>query len=1142
MESKEDPSDEEKVRDTKTLTARRRHPSGSGKSKPREHDTSKVGDRVVVRYEEAADEGAVIATIIRIHTRRDEASVRFDEEEERIERFPWSQIRQLFEPNDQVQFRESKKQKGSVRWHDGIISARSPSLLTYDVRDAPANKIHREVPVRYIRKSEMDTSDQVSKRWKVGDNVSFRVEEADAESWQIGTILRIRKDRDHYDIAADDDQEKVSRRVPGNCIRIRKESVAERKVDPPNKIRSRTRRREESKESSSDETIQEKGLQVRSRRMKNNSSEFQSATWTPSALYIGQVVDFEVEQDGKLHRGRIQSLSRSKQLCDIVHDSDNDCVSERVPFKQVWPPSMFSKLLEDMGFGARSRSSSIPFQVNQAVWFAAPQERNRSRRGRVIHVERTSKKRRAGIISCRDYFYTVEDVADNKSYANLPHDKLRSVSLWTDPHRIAQRAWQNAAASLKRPPLRQGLNVRFQLQNPQSGRVEWHHGKILRVNVRDGNCVVQYQATSLKTQQPVVARATIENNDIEPISSITSAARAARTAWDSVTQNANPLTALSFFSTGPLITGTFVDVLHGESVRLATILAIENQNKDVDTPSASEYSYTIQYMDGKKEKHVPSGRLRASSRRLNVGTHVEMIVEGPRREVSKLKGEIAWVHRDEKAAVRVLESADGSDIFAQVSTRSLLVNGKPAFRASLTNTGWEIFSAYAHLALEMLIHVWFCLDMIVEIAELLDIYQETSHENLTDAFYMNKLYNAHKFPSSQWQTCTKRMSAIGNQSATFFLLPMEILATDRVWLLLIFILKATLTGFSALCVLRMANSKLKALRDNYIDWSEVRLDRVCHRWLALFTGSTLLVSYLSLIVAASLVNHFHFYCLDVFDSDARAIRLDWLAFAQPIFSIHGRYATVIEELRHCIGHTTLTLFRAVTLYWVAFGTTTLQFWKRILMCIPAIGVTAVLSGLGAASVHTFYAVQRGEMRRNKSTTLSSVVDAAILLVVIGMVLKVTLARLCLSVGRFFEDAVDRGGRNWNDISESVVEKAENGNFGMQAQEEAFELRVERKQQEIGIVRLCFLRFQRHCGLQLVCTVIGITSTIILKLKLSDWKGYDTEPLQVYTLGQHSSTIQLVFLIVWLCGTLISSSYAKRICRQIPELYSKVVYL
>lgn len=821
MEEKEEgnyQSDQEKDRDTKPLTARRRHPSSSEKSRHREHDSFKVGDRVVVpntpKDDEDTDGDAVIATLVRIHTRRDEASVRYDDDQDRIERFPWSQIHQLFEPDEQIQFRESKKHRGSVRWHDGIISSRSSSLLTYDVIDPMTNKITRETPVRYIRKCDADLPDQPSRRWKVGDSVCFRVENTESVTWQIGTILRIRKDRDHYDIAANDDPEKVFRRIPGSCIRIPQDrAAAESDVDPRNEIRPRTRRQEEAKDSSSDEEIQERRLDVRSRRKKKHTNAVQSPTWTPPTLYIGQVVDFELDQDGKLHRGRIQSLNRSKQLCDIIHESDNDCVSEGVSYKQVWPPSMFSKLLEDMGFGASSRSSGIPFQVNQVVWFAAPQERNRSRRGRVVHVERTGKKRRTGTISVRDYFYIIEDLANHKSYANLPHHKLRSMSLWTEPQRIARRALQNAAATLKRTPLRKGLNVRFQLQNPHSGRAEWHHGEIIRVNVRDGTCVIQYEVTSSKTQQSVVARATVEDHDIEPISSLTLAARAAKTVWNSATQNGNPIPTSNFFSPSPLIAGTFVDVLHGENVRLATIAAIETHNKVVDASIPLEFLYTVQYMDGKKEKHVPSDRIRASSRRLQVGTHVEMIVEGPCKEISKLKGEVAWVHRDERVAVRMLESTDRSDIFAQVCMRSLLVNGKPAFRASITNTGWEIFSAYVHLALEMLIHFWFCLDMIVEIAELLNIYQETSHANLSDAFYMSELYDAHKFSPAQWNTCSRHISTIGNQTASFFLLPMEILAADRAWLLLLFILKAVLTGFTALCVLRMVNCKVTALRD-----------------------------------------------------------------------------------------------------------------------------------------------------------------------------------------------------------------------------------------------------------------------------------------------------------------------------------------
>jgi hypothetical protein len=240
-----------------------------------------------------------------------------------------------------------------------------------------------------------------------------------------------------------------------------------------------------------------------------------------------------------------------------------------------------------------------------------------------------------------------------------------------------------------------------------------------------------------------------------------------------------------------------VEVSSGAKVFLGTVVSSNGGDK----------TYTIRYEDGRKEKNVPSDRVRLSLRRLRIGTEVEMIVEGPCKEVSKLDGEVAWIHRDEKVAVRI--NGGNNDVFAEVCTHALMVDGKPAFTAPLSSTWLELMGYYLNLAAELLIYAWFFFGLMVEMDEMLALHEETATSLLQSPEHMTAMYTSQ---AVDWTRC--QHAALHNTSA-YLLIPADVVATDRSWLVALLASKAALTACCGVLVLRCLRSKLAALQDEY---------------------------------------------------------------------------------------------------------------------------------------------------------------------------------------------------------------------------------------------------------------------------------------------------------------------------------------
>lgn len=101
----------------------------------------------------------------------------------------------------------------------------------------------------------------------------------------------------------------------------------------------------------------------------------------------------------------------------------------------------------------------------------------------------------------------------------------------------------------------------------------------------------------------------------------------------------------------------------------------------------------------------------------------------------------------------------------------------------------------------------------------------------------------------------------------------------------------------------------------YVDLKEYHLDRILKRYFARIMGTTMLVSYLTLLVYASFYNRFSSFCLVDHNHD---LRLDKSAVDVNIFAIHVEYPTLVNLIVGLGAKTSFNLFRALALYMVIF--------------------------------------------------------------------------------------------------------------------------------------------------------------------------------------------------------------------------------
>ncbi|KAK1938884.1 hypothetical protein P3T76_008959 [Phytophthora citrophthora] len=487
-----------------------------------------------------------------------------------------------------------------------------------------------------------------------------------------------------------------------------------------------------------------------------------------SQLRLNQLVEFE-DKSGRIRRGRIKTLNREQRMCDVGHESDSERVSKRISLDVVRPATTFGRW-----FG--TNRNFVPFQLNAHVYYRAKD--GTERKGIVLKASKSTGKT----------LYDVEDLLDGTMIKQLSVGKLRAVP-WID---YSLPSWNGmpglpSFSLFSAPILRRGMNIRFRRLDKDTGRVMWKDAVIMKAK-SNACCIVEYFGPDGDSK-----REEVKNSDIQ--------ARFFRMPFSGVLDGV--LDGISLPSiqlpAGMFKVGSAVEVSNGAKVFLGSIVSSNEMEK----------TYTIRYEDGRKEKNVLSDRVRLSLRRLRVGTEVEMIVEGPCKEVSKLDGEVAWIHRDEKVAVRI--NGGNNDVFAEVCTHALMVDGKPAFTAPLSSTWLELLGYYLNLAAELLIYAWFFFGLMVEMDEMMTLYEETAPDLLLNDEHMIAMYASQEV---DWSLC--QQAYLQNANSSYLVISSDIMATDRAWLMALLVSKAILTGCSALLVLRCLRSKLSALQDEYV--------------------------------------------------------------------------------------------------------------------------------------------------------------------------------------------------------------------------------------------------------------------------------------------------------------------------------------
>lgn len=465
--------------------------------------------------------------------------------------------------------------------------------------------------------------------------------------------------------------------------------------------------------------------------------------------------------------------SRKKEGSDEEEDDDDDASDARA----VRPGATRVK-------SSQARSLGI-LQINSRVYYRGKD--GLEYKGIVLKVWRDGGKR-------GEPAYDVEDLMDGTMFTKMTASKVRAMP-WLD---VSLPRWNglpnlpNVFSFLNGPVLRKGVKVRFRKRDEESGRIVWTEGVIVKAKP-DDSCIIDFLDQDGKKE-----RATVKNRDIQarffsPFSGMFDG------MLDGLSLPTIDLPRTSFK------VGSAVEVSNGSKVHLGTVLSYNDSAK----------TYSIQYSDGSKAKNVPSDSVRLSLRRLRIGTEVEMIVEGPCKEVSKLDGEVAWVHRNEKVAVRI--NGGNNDVFAEVCPHALMVDGQPAFSAPLSSTWLELMGYYLNLATEMFIYAWFCFGMLVELGEMIQLRDDLEPELLQDPSHMAALFASE---NTDWSKCRHSTSdyldSTTNTNSTYLLIPSDVIDSDRSWLLTLLIVKAILTAICVILAARRVHSKVAAIQDEYV--------------------------------------------------------------------------------------------------------------------------------------------------------------------------------------------------------------------------------------------------------------------------------------------------------------------------------------
>ncbi|KAF1779141.1 Tudor domain [Phytophthora cactorum] len=674
-------------------------------------------------------------------------------------------------------------------------------------------------------------------------------------------------------------------------------------------------------------------------------------------------------------------------------------------------------------FFSGTNRNFVPFQLNTHVYYRTKD--GMERKGIVLKVSKTSGKT----------LYDVEDLLDGAMIKQLSVGKLRAVP-WLD----------------------------YSLPNWNENRAcDVEDGVIMKAK-SNACCIVEYFGPNGDSK-----REEVKNSDIQ--------ARFFRMPFSGMMDGV--LDGLSLPSiqlpAGMFKAGSAVEVSNGAKVFLGSIVSSNEMEK----------TYTIRYEDGRKEKSVPSDRVRLSLRRLRIGTEVEMIVEGPCKEVSKLDGEVAWIHRDEKVAVRI--NGGNNDVFAEV------------IYGPLSSTWLELMGYYLNLAAELVIYTWFFFGFMVEMDEMLTLHEEIAPDLLQSREHMTAMYATQQV---DWGLCQLHNSSSSEASA-YLLIPSD----------------AILIASCALLVLRCLRSKLSALQDDFIDLKEYQQERVMRRHLSVAMGWALIVTFMTLVNYASLLNRFDFYCL----LNNKTLSFDELAYSNPV-----------QLLISLAAKTTFNLFRGVTFHLLlfAFPTSGTNFIRRVAFLLPSMAVTALLCAVGGAALHTFYYVQKTEMLSVQTLEMSTNTDLSVLLLVLSLWFIYCVYSLGAAAGRFSETRLERQRTSRDEISEDVLDLAERGEFGLQAQREALVTKVEQRQDQLGVCKLSILRIYRHILVHFVLAAVAIYIDVTLRRVVKESNGS--------SVALNALAFHLAVSITWLIGSAMAAMFAISLRQQSPELLAYIL--
>ncbi|GMF60664.1 unnamed protein product [Phytophthora fragariaefolia] len=978
----------------------------------------------------------------------------------------------------------------------------------YTVQYEETGKVEKNVPKARVQSLDRGESKAKTRKRQEGDEndedkrgadnaeleidttVQFKNEKGE---WCDGHICRVRSN-DRYDIAVDGDEEEVAKSIERRDIRKRSGS----------KSPSKGKKKADDNENESEDDSGSEKRAMRKRKTQPRVSKGKRELVTSkddsddsvvhrpqgrfqarngfSQLRMNQLVEFE-DKSGRIRRGRIKMLNREQRMCDIEHESDAEKVSKRIPLDVVRPTTAFGRL-----FGGTNRNF-VPFQLNTHVYYRTKD--GTERKGIILKVSKSTGKA----------LYDVEDLLDGTMLKQLSVGKLRAVP-WLD---YSLPSWNGlpglpSFSLFSSPILRRGMNVRFRRIDKDTGRAVWKDGVIMKAK-SNACCIVEYFGPNGDSK-----REEVKNSDIQ--------ARFFRMPFSGMLDGVMDGLSLPTVQlpAGMFKIGSAVEVSSGAKVFLGTIVSSNDLEK----------TYTIRYEDGRKEKNVPCGRVRLSLRRLRIGTEVEMIVEGPCKEVSKLDGEVAWIHRDEKVAVRI--NGGNNDVFAEVCTHALMVGGKPAFTAPLSSTWLELLGYYCNLVAELLIYAWFFFGLMVEIDEMLTLHGDIAPDTLQNQEIMIETYSSQKV---NWELC--QQSTVHNESASnsssYLLIPSNVMATDRAWLMALLVSKAALTACCTVLVLRCLRSKLSALQDEY-----VHKKRVMRRHLAVAMGWTLFVTFMTLVDYASLLNRFDVYCL----LNDKSFSFDELALDIDPFAIHTNYPNPVQLLISLAAKTTFNLFRGVTfqLLLFAFPTSGTNFIRRVVFILPSIALTTLLCAIGGAALHTFYYVQKAVMLGNQELVMSTHTDLSVLLLALSLWFIYCAYSVGAAAGRFSETRLERQRTSRDEVSEDVLDLAERGEFGLQAQREALVTKVEQRQDQLGVCKLSILRIYRHILVHIVAAALAIYVDVALRRVVHE--------LDASSVASHALAFHLAVSITWLIGSVMAAMFSISLRQQSPELLSYIL--